>query len=204
MKREPVDGRLFVPELTARTRRADDGKLELLSPGVGVLEGAPLPGALVSPGQVLGELNVLGVRHRLLAPADATGLVLPHDGPRLARRPVQWSDVLLSLDPEASPQGQALAGAAAADAADQSGLVFASPLSGRYYARPAPDKPSFVNVGDIVETGQTVALLEVMKTFNRVTYGGDGLPARAKVVALGPADEDDVDEGDVLLRVEPA
>ena len=52
--------------------------------------------------------------------------------------------------------------------------------------------------------GRTVALLEVMKTFNRIAYGGEGLPARAKVLAVVPTDESDVDEGDVLLLVEPA
>lgn len=202
MKREHIDGRLFLPELTARSRR-EGNRIELLSPAVGYLIAPPPSGSLVGPGTVLGEIEVLGVRHRLRAPADAVGLVLPQDGHRLSRTPVQWADVMLVLDPEASPQGQAADAAAQAAGADEGGLAFVSPLSGRYYARPGPGKPTFVNVGDTIETGQTVALLEVMKTFNRVTYGGDGLPARAKVLATGPTDEDDVDEGDVLLRVEP-
>lgn len=203
MKREHLDGRLFAPELTARARK-EGGTTLLLAPAVGLWRSAPLTGSLVTPGAPVGELEILGVRHRLRAPADAAGLVLEPDGPRLARRPVQYDQVLLRLDPEASPAAVGAGGATEAAEADASGVVFRSPLSGRYYARPAPDQPPFVSVGDVVETGQTVALLEVMKTFNRVTYGGDGLPARARVLALGPTDEDDVDEGDVLLRVEPA
>jgi acetyl-CoA carboxylase biotin carboxyl carrier protein len=76
-------------------------------------------------------------------------------------------------------------------------------LSGRYYARPSPDKPMFVQPGSEVGPGQTVALLEVMKTFNRLTYGGAGLPERARVKALLVRDEDDVDAGTPILELEP-
>ena len=41
-----------------------------------------------------------------------------------------------------------------------------------------------------------------MKTFNRITYGGDGLPARARVVRILPADGDDLDGGQPLLEIE--
>ena len=203
MKREHLDGRLFTPELTARLER-EGSELVLLAPAVGLWCDAPLAGSLVTPGAPVGELEILGVRHRLRAPADAAGIVLERSGPRLARRPVQWGEAMLRLDPEASPVTAGGPGSADVAQAETSGVVFRSPLSGRYYARPGPDQPPFVSVGDVVETGQTVALLEVMKTFNRVTYGGEGLPARARVLSIGPGDEDDVDEDDVLLRVEPA
>lgn len=201
MKRKPVDGRVFVPELQATLRR-DGTQLQLLSPAVGQWRDAPLAGQLVTPGASLGELEILGVQHRLRAPAQAGGMVIEHDGPRLARQPVAYGDVLLRLDPEASPATAGEAASEAAGEADAQGLVFRTPLSGRFYARPAPDEPPFVAAGDVIETGQAVALLEVMKTFNRITYGGEGLPARARVLAVVPADQDDVNEGDVLLRVE--
>ncbi|MEM9461932.1 MAG: biotin/lipoyl-containing protein [Myxococcota bacterium] len=201
MKRKPVDGRVFVPELVATLRR-DGAQQELLSPAVGQWRNAPSAGQLVIPGASLGELEILGVQHHLRAPAQAAGLVLEQEGPRLARQPVAYGDVLLRLDPEASPAAAGSAAAEAAAEADAQGLVFCTPLSGRFYARPAPDEPPFVAAGDIIETGQAIALLEVMKTFNRITYGGEGLPARARVIAVVPADQDDVDEGDVLLRVE--
>lgn len=203
MKRQHLDGRLFTPELTARLER-EGSELVLLAPTVGLWCDAPVAGSVVTPGAPIGELEILGVRHRLRAPDDAAGVVLERSGPRLARRPVAYGEALLRLDPEAGPVSAGGPGSADLTQADASGIVFRSPLSGRYYARPAPDQAAFVSVGDVVETGQTVALLEVMKTFNRVTYGGEGLPARARVLAVGPSDEDDVDEGDVLLRVEPA
>lgn len=43
-----------------------------------------------------------------------------------------------------------------------------SALPGVFYAAPAPDKPPFVQVGDRVEPGQAVGLIEVMKQFTEV------------------------------------
>jgi acetyl-CoA carboxylase biotin carboxyl carrier protein len=203
MKRTHVDGRLFVPELVARVRREDE-EIVVSSPAVGLWRDAPPPGSLVTPGGLLGQLEVLGVLHRLRAPEDAMGLVMERPGPRLARQPVAYDDVLVRLDPSASPTAAGGSAAASRAEADARGLAFLSPLSGRFYARPSPDQPVFVKPGDVIEAGRTVALLEVMKTFNRIAYGGEGLPARARVLAVVPADESDVDEGDVLLSVEPA
>ncbi|HUS63967.1 MAG TPA: biotin/lipoyl-containing protein, partial [Kofleriaceae bacterium] len=81
------------------------------------------------------------------------------------------------------------------------GLAVRAPSSGRYWGRPAPGKPPFVSVGDELQPGQTVCLLEVMKTFHRVTYGGDGLPARGRVATIAPADGDDLAAGDVIIEV---
>lgn len=205
MKRVSVDGRLFAPELVAKLHEGERAAESWLSsPAVGLWRDPPPVGSVVTPGSILGGLEILGVTHRLRAPEGAVGVVLERPGPRLARQPVAYGDVLVRLDPEGASARAGSSAAASAVAADAGGMVFRSPLSGRFYVRPAPGKPAFVSPGDVIAAGQTVALLEVMKTFNRIAYGGDGLPARARVVALVPVDESDVDEGDVLLRIEPA
>ena len=203
MKRPAVDGRMFAPHMTAKLVTRDDGPA-LLAPAVGLWRDAPMPGARVEPGGLVGTLEVLGVQHRVFAPKGARGIVRGSTEPRVARRPVAFGDVLVSVDPNVA--GAAIAADEAQDAIADSatGLAFVAPLSGRYYAKPGPDQDHFVSVGDIVSVGQTIALLEVMKTFNRVTYGGDGLPERARITAIVPSDGDDVDEGDVLVRLEPA
>jgi acetyl-CoA carboxylase biotin carboxyl carrier protein len=206
MKRMPVDGRLFTPELVARAR-AEGEQVVVTSPAVGLWRDAPAPGTVVTPGANLGELEILGVLHRLRAPEQAVGVVLVRPGPRLARQPVAYDDVLVRLDPSAGVAAPAAGGAAPTAAAagrEDEGTYFRSPLSGRYYGQPGPGQPPFVKAGDVIVTGQAVALLEVMKTFNRLAYGGEGLPARARVTAVLVADESDVDEGAPLLWVEPA
>jgi acetyl-CoA carboxylase biotin carboxyl carrier protein len=114
---------------------------------------------------------------------------------------VGFGDTLVALDTDLVAE-EAAASAAAAELT--SGTLFRSPTSGRYYARPSPEAEPFVSVGDLVTRGQTVALLEVMKTFNRVQYGDPSLPERAKVLRIVPKDEDDLAAGDPILELEPA
>jgi acetyl-CoA carboxylase biotin carboxyl carrier protein len=105
--------------------------------------------------------------------------------------------VLVALDPDARLASGG-AHAAQTSSAVQTGLVFRAPTSGRFYTRSAPDKPPFVEVGTELAPGATICLLEVMKTFNRVTY--HGAPARVKEVLV--ADGADVNSGDPLLALE--
>ena len=180
---------------------SEGGVFLLRPPTVGLWREAPAVGTLVTPGAPIGALEILGRRVPLHAPADAGGLVTAvHDEAR-ARSAVDYDTVLLRLDPEGAGAAVTATGAAG-PAAGEGGLVFTSPMSGRFYARPSPDQPPFLSVGDVVEVGQAICLLEVMKTFNRVTFGGPGLPSRARVAAIVPADGDDIDEGAPILRLE--
>ena len=56
----------------------------------------------------------------------------------------------------------------AVEPAAESGEFIRAPLVGTYYAAPAPDAGPYVQVGDRVEKGQTVCLIEAMKTMNEV------------------------------------
>jgi acetyl-CoA carboxylase biotin carboxyl carrier protein len=49
-----------------------------------------------------------------------------------------------------------------------------SPLPGTFYRRPAPDQPNFIEDGASVSVGDTVGLVEVMKTFHEVKAEADG------------------------------
>jgi len=199
------DGRRHVSVLTAAAATRADGKVEILSPVVGRLRGTPALRSIVQPGDIVGEIDVLGRRHRIVAPATAFGAVEASEdqrGSEFSQRPVEHGQVLFVLDPEAGGAAAAEAVAAAAAGPGTDGLVFRAPTSGRFYSRPGPDAPAFVEVGGTIETGKPVCLLEIMKTFNRVTYGGDGLPAKARVKAIVPADESDLNAGDPILELE--
>ena len=179
---------------------AEPGQLELLSPRVGLWRGRPAQGALIHPGADLGAIEVLGRLVSISAPDGAMGMVVSSADETRARVPVGYKTVLLVLDPERGgiSESAVLPGATA----EVGGLVFAAPMSGRFYERPGPDKPPFIAAGDEVKTGDSVCLLEVMKTFNRVTYGGAGLPARARVRRVVPADGADLNAGDPILELE--
>lgn len=76
-------------------------------------------------------------------------------------------------------------------------LDMASPLTGVYYSAPTPTAPPFINVGDIINIGQTIALIEAMKVFSEVPSTVAG-----RVVAIKVHNGDVVKKGDVLLQVE--
>lgn len=198
------DGRRFARELYPLVKDVD-GKIALLAPSPGLFRHGPPLGLRLVPGARLGELEVVDRLAQLVVPEDAEGVVvaLPAGHPR-ARIPVAYGTQLVLLDPEAGAPASARGARAAAHTKDgASGLVFKTPLGGRYYARPAPDAEAFVKVGDEVGPGTTLAIVEVMKTFNRVQYGGPALPPRAKVVRLVRKDGDDVSAGDPLIELAP-
>ena len=149
---------------------------------------------LVAPDDLIGELEVLGRVIPVTAPR-VRGLAKLVDSPD-ARRAVGYGDVLLRV--VAGGIGNAETAPVAVEAHATAGLVFRAPTSGRYYSRSSPDKPAFVSVGTELVPGATVCLLEVMKTFNRVTYSG----ARVRVTELLVADGADVNAGDALLALE--
>jgi acetyl-CoA carboxylase biotin carboxyl carrier protein len=71
-----------------------------------------------------------------------------------------------------------------------------------FYRRPRPDAPAYVEIGHVIEEGNTLALVEVMKCFSAITYGGEGLPPRAKVIEIRAEDSAEVQAEQVLFVVQ--
>lgn len=61
-----------------------------------------------------------------------------------------------------------------------------SPLPGTFYRKPAPDKPIFVEDGASIAVGDTIGLIEVMKTFHEVKSDAAGDNARFQVENEAP------------------
>jgi acetyl-CoA carboxylase biotin carboxyl carrier protein len=78
------------------------------------------------------------------------------------------------------------------------GATILAPMTGIYYATPSPASPPFVSIGDVVQVGQAIALIEAMKVFNEVQAEISG-----RVVELVAQNGEVVQKGDVLIRVEP-
>lgn len=180
--------------------RDAEERVLIKSPGVGRWLEAPREGELAIGGRSLGVLQILGRDHALVVPAGVRGVVAERAVSTDGVCDVAYGQVLAILGKlveaelgETAAQEQEGAGGA---------LVFRSSSSGRFYLRPGPDKPAFVSEGEEIAAGQTVFLLEVMKTFSRVAYGGEGLPERAKVLRIVPRDGDDLEAGQVVLELE--
>ncbi|WP_125115246.1 acetyl-CoA carboxylase biotin carboxyl carrier protein [Agathobaculum sp. Marseille-P7918] len=82
----------------------------------------------------------------------------------------------------AAPAAAAAAGetASAAPAAEEQpeGTPVKSPLVGTFYSSPAPDAPPFVLVGQKVKEGDTLFIIEAMKTMNEIKAPCDGTVVR--------------------------
>ena len=72
-----------------------------------------------------------------------------------------------------------------------------SPMVGTFYAAPAPNAPRFVNVGDKVSKGQTIAILEAMKIMNEWEAEFD-----CKILKVLVEDGQPVEYGTPIFEVE--
>ena len=79
----------------------------------------------------------------------------------------------------------------AEDPVDQGNyLTIKSPMIGTFYRSANPDSESFVNVGDMVKTGQTVCIVEAMKLFNEIESEVSGTVVKILVENASPVEYD--------------
>lgn len=74
-----------------------------------------------------------------------------------------------------------------------------SPVVGVYFASPSPDSPPFVRVGDTVETGQTLCIVEAMKLMNEVSS-----PCSGTLLDILRENGGNVEYGQLLFKILPA
>jgi len=109
--------------------------------------------------------------------------------------------------PQAAAGSPATAGNAAASAAAETPadevpshwVEVIAPIVGTFYASPAPDAPSFAKVGDRVESGTVLCIIEAMKLMNEIEAETSGVVREVLV-----RNEEPVEYGQVLFRIEPA
>lgn len=112
---------------------------------------------------------------------------------------VAVQSVMASAPAAAAPAPAADGGAAAPeadDAASHPGAV-CSPMVGVVYTSPDPDTAAFVKVGDQVNEGDTVLLVEAMKVFNPIRAPKSGKVTRILISSGSP-----VEYGEPLLIIE--
>lgn len=78
------------------------------------------------------------------------------------------------------------------------GHLITAPMIGAFYEAASPGEPPFVSVGDLVEPGQTVGIIEAMKIMNEIPADSGGVVAEIFVRNGQP-----VEYGQPLMRLEP-
>jgi acetyl-CoA carboxylase biotin carboxyl carrier protein len=113
-------------------------------------------------------------------------------------RPTVAAPAAVPMPVAAVPVAAAAGSAApvANDIAKHPGAV-KSPMVGTVYLSPEPGKPVFVNIGDKVTAGQTLLIIEAMKTFNPIKAPKAGTLAQVLIDNAQP-----VEFGQALMIVE--
>ena len=114
----------------------------------------------------------------------------------LTSAPIQYAaaapaPVAAVAAPAAAPAGDAAA------PERRKGDVVNSPMVGTVYLQPQPDAPAFVKVGDTVSAGQTLMIVEAMKTMNPIPA-----PRGGKIVEIIVQDAQPVEFGEPLIVIE--
>ena len=72
-----------------------------------------------------------------------------------------------------------------------------SPIVGTFYRRPAPDKDPYVKVGDVIDAGEIVCIVEAMKMMNEIKSEFSG-----RIVSIGVEDGEAVQFSQDLITLE--
>ena len=99
----------------------------------------------------------------------------------------------------AQPPGAARqAQAHAPDTAKTNAVEIKAPMVGTFYRSPSPEAPAYVNIGDTIETGQVICIIEAMKLMNEIKA-----EVKGKIVDIQVDNAEPVEFGQVLFVIEP-
>ncbi|MCK5580922.1 MAG: acetyl-CoA carboxylase biotin carboxyl carrier protein [Candidatus Omnitrophica bacterium] len=112
----------------------------------------------------------------------------------IVRRPVEYP-----VPAQSSVPVESVSAAASAASVSSGGQEITSPMVGTFYRAPSPEAPSFVEIGQMVEVGQVVCIVEAMKLMNEIKS-----EVKGKVVQCLVDNAEPVEFGQQLFVVEPA
>lgn len=171
----------------------------LRAPKLGLWSDHPQDGTFVEPGSTAGTLTQLGRRFLLVVPDGVSGRVAIESRTQDAL-PVEYGETLFRVTPTDARTARPDASEATSSRAPGA-LEILSPTDGVFYRAAALGAKPYVVVGERVATGRPVGLIEVMKTFNPIAYGGAGFPDEAEVVEILAVDGQEVRAGQTLVVV---
>ncbi|HEY4994802.1 MAG TPA: acetyl-CoA carboxylase biotin carboxyl carrier protein [Aestuariivirga sp.] len=155
------------------------------------------PNAPVAP--ETGELSLIRKLAQILNETGLTEIELDHKGAKVRVAKMMQAAAVVHAAPAMVHTAAAKPMAAAAPIAveEVAGTPLKSPMVGTAYLLPSPESPPFVTVGSSVKEGQTVLIIEAMKTMNQIVA-----PKAGKVVKINVENAQPVEYGEVLMVIE--
>ena len=151
------------------------------------------------------EREAFRLIEEMLELMESRGLVeleMEHQGLRIRLKKASSSptphvvEYIAGIPQPVAPNAPASAAKPAADEGPR--VVIKSPMVGTFYRAPAPDAPPFTEVGQTLETGQVVCIIEAMKLMNEIKAEVSGRIVEVLVENGAP-----VEFGQPLFAVEP-
>ena len=78
-------------------------------------------------------------------------------------------------------------------------ITITSPIIGTFYRKPSPDKPNFVETGDVISEGDVLCVIEAMKLFNEIETEFSG-----KIIKILVDDASPVEFDQPLFLIDPS
>ncbi|MGV0375522.1 acetyl-CoA carboxylase biotin carboxyl carrier protein [Corynebacterium hadale] len=133
-----------------------------------------------------------GLSHLKAAPAPAPA------APEAAPAAPAPAPAAPAVEDTPAPKAPEPAPTPAASEAPADGVEITAPMVGTYYAAPKPGADPFVKVGDEVEVGQVLCIVEVMKLMNNIEAKVAGTVKQILV-----ENEEAVEHGQTIMIIEP-
>jgi acetyl-CoA carboxylase biotin carboxyl carrier protein len=127
---------------------------------------------------------------------DHPGVPTGGQGASAAMPPVSATPA--PVDTAIAPPASSSPGAAVPPSAEAKYVEVLSPMVGTFYRAPSPDESPYVNVGDRIQTGQTICIIEAMKLMNELEAEVSG-----EIIEILVQNSEPVEYGQVLMRVKP-
>ncbi len=127
-----------------------------------------------------------------------TELEIEKDGMRIRLKKGRGGEFENTI--EAVPRGHAAEASqpAAKGALEKNTVEIKSPMVGTFYRSPSPEAPPYVNIGDVIEPGQVICVIEAMKLMNEIKS-----EVKGKIVDIPVDNAEPIEYGQDLFVIEP-
>lgn len=174
---------------------------EILSPSVGIFIRNFKDGDMLCPGAHIGYFYTQNIIKSIRIPIDTMGKITFTDNGKIETR-VEYGEVLFTISqPEEDLIHLTSNNEKKEGIRSYEGLLIRSFITGIFYRRATPDSPPFTKLGALVKKGDTLGLIEVMKSFNRIILEGENNFKNGIIEEIFVEDNSEVKQGDPLFRI---
>lgn len=131
-------------------------------------------------------------------------LEIEKDGMRIKLRKSQGEQrtlngpIIVEKQALSDSPGQHSTGSANKSQTDENSIEIKAPMVGTFYRAPSPEAPPYAEVGQIVEVGQVICIIEAMKLMNEIKS-----EIRGKIIEILIDNTEPVEFGQAMFIVEP-